>query len=60
MRCLFAVRLGAEIGKANVLISVAHFKGHELTGFGGALKNIGREVRAAGENWRNMPWLHQK
>lgn len=27
--------------KADVLISVGHFKGHMMTGFGGALKNIG-------------------
>jgi uncharacterized protein len=27
--------------RANALIGIAHFKGHLLTGFGGALKNIG-------------------
>lgn len=26
---------------ADVFISLAHFKGHEATGFGGCLKNIG-------------------
>ena len=26
---------------ADVFISLSHFKGHESTGFGGALKNIG-------------------
>ena len=26
---------------ADVFISLAHFKGHESTGFGGAVKNIG-------------------
>ena len=26
---------------ADILISLTHFKGHEATGFGGALKNIG-------------------
>ncbi len=30
-----------DIAEADGLISVAHFKGHELTGFGGALKNLG-------------------
>ncbi len=35
------VHVAAEIIRAEALISVAHFKGHELTGFGGALKNIG-------------------
>lgn len=35
------VYIGSEIIDANALISVAHFKGHELSGFGGTLKNIG-------------------
>jgi len=29
------------VQEADVLISLAHFKGHGLTGFGGSLKNIG-------------------
>lgn len=33
--------VGALIFEANAMIAVTHFKGHELTGFGGALKNIG-------------------
>jgi len=33
--------IGSEIVNADTLISVAHFKGHDLTGFGGALKNMG-------------------
>jgi len=35
------VHIAAEIVHADSLISVAHYKGHELAGFGGALKNIG-------------------
>lgn len=35
------VYIGAEIINANTLISAAHFKGHELSGFGGTLKNLG-------------------
>ncbi len=35
------VYIGAEIVAADVLVSVAHFKCHELTGFGGTLKNLG-------------------
>ena len=35
------VDIGKEIVDADVLIGVAHFKGHELTGFGGTIKNIG-------------------
>lgn len=33
--------IGTEIVEADSLISVAHFKGHELSGFGGAIKNLG-------------------
>jgi uncharacterized Fe-S center protein len=33
--------IGSEIARADALISAAHFKGHELAGFGGTLKNIG-------------------
>ena len=35
------VYIGREIVEADALISVAHFKGHELSGFGGTLKNLG-------------------
>jgi uncharacterized protein len=35
------VYIGSEIFEADTLISVAHFKGHELTGFGGTIKNLG-------------------
>lgn len=33
--------IGRAIMDADILISLTHFKGHELTGFGGAIKNIG-------------------
>ena len=35
------VYLGSNAGKASAIIALTHFKGHELTGFGGALKNLG-------------------
>ncbi len=35
------VSIAHEVHMADVLIGVAHFKGHELSGFGGALKNMG-------------------
>ena len=35
------VYIGSEIVQADALISVAHFKGHELAGFGGTIKNLG-------------------
>lgn len=34
-------KIGRAIMDADVFISFAHFKGHEATGFGGAIKNIG-------------------
>lgn len=34
-------KIGQAVMDADVIISLNHFKGHELTGFGGALKNIG-------------------
>jgi len=33
--------IGKEIAEADGLISLAHFKGHELSGFGGTIKNLG-------------------
>ena len=35
------VYLGKAALKAPVIIALTHFKGHELTGFGGSLKNLG-------------------
>ncbi len=34
-------KIGRAVMDADVFISLNHFKGHECTGFGGALKNIG-------------------
>ncbi len=34
-------KIGRAIMDADVFISLSHFKGHEATGFGGCLKNIG-------------------
>ena len=33
--------IGRAVMDADVFISLSHFKGHETTGFGGAIKNIG-------------------
>jgi uncharacterized Fe-S center protein len=35
------VKIGSGISQANAMIVTSHFKGHVVTGFGGALKNIG-------------------
>jgi uncharacterized Fe-S center protein len=36
-----AAKIGRALMDADIVISLAHFKGHEMTGFGGAIKNIG-------------------
>ncbi|MCF0145948.1 MAG: DUF362 domain-containing protein [Eubacterium sp.] len=33
--------IGRALMDADIIISLTHFKGHEMTGFGGAIKNIG-------------------
>lgn len=38
---LTEAKIGRAIMDADVFISLTHFKGHEATGFGGAIKNIG-------------------
>ena len=38
---LKSAKIGRAIMDADIIISLSHFKGHELTGFGGAIKNIG-------------------
>ena len=34
-------KISSAIMDADIVVSLSHFKGHELTGFGGALKNLG-------------------
>ncbi len=36
-----SAKIGRAIADADVIISMNHFKGHEITGFGGAIKNLG-------------------
>jgi len=38
---LSSVDIGLEILESDILVAVSHFKCHELTGFGGAIKNLG-------------------
>jgi uncharacterized Fe-S center protein len=35
------VAIGGEIANADAMVVVTHFKGHELSGFGGTIKNLG-------------------
>ena len=57
-------KIGTAVMDADIIISMNHFKGHEATGFGGALKNLGMgcgsragkmEMHSAGK-----PYVHQR
>jgi uncharacterized Fe-S center protein len=41
-------KIATAIANSDVLVSINHFKGHEMAGFGGALKNIGMGSGAIG------------
>jgi uncharacterized Fe-S center protein len=41
-------RIAAAVAEADVIISMNHFKGHEMAGFGGALKNLGMGAASVG------------
>lgn len=43
-----APKVGAAIVDSDIVVSMNHFKGHEQTGFGGALKNIGMGAASVG------------
>lgn len=43
-----APKIGAAIADADIIISMNHFKGHEQSGFGGALKNLGMGSASVG------------
>ena len=49
------VSIGAEIARADGMVVVTHFKGHELTGFGGTLKNLGMGCARAPESFPSTP-----
>ncbi len=41
-------KIAGDIVQADALISLTHFKGHEMTGFGGTLKNLGMGCASVG------------
>lgn len=41
-------KIGAAIADSDIIISMNHFKGHEQSGFGGALKNLGMGCASVG------------
>ena len=40
-RCVKSAKRGLAVMDADMFSSLTHFKGHEMTGFGGTIKNIG-------------------
>ena len=46
--------VGRALMDADILISLSHFKGHEMTGFGGAIKNIGMGAAVVLEKCSNI------
>ncbi len=57
-------KIGSAIADADIIISMNHFKGHDLTGFGGALKNIGMGSGSVGGKLEmhsgNKPEINRK
>lgn len=43
-----APKIGTAVVDADIVISMTHFKGHEQTGFGGTLKNLGMGAASVG------------
>jgi len=43
-----SAKIGKAIAEADIILSMNHFKGHELTGFGGTLKNLGMGCASVG------------
>jgi uncharacterized Fe-S center protein len=43
-----SAKIGSSIVTSDIIISMNHFKGHEMTGFGGALKNLGMGCASIG------------
>jgi uncharacterized protein len=48
METCAAAKIGSAIADSDVIITMNHFKGHEMTGFGGALKNLGMGCASVG------------
>ena len=51
-----APKIGSAIANADIIISMNHFKGHEQTGFGGALKNLGMGSASVGGKLELHSW----
>lgn len=56
--------IGRAVAEADIVVSLNHFKGHELVGFGGALKNLGMGCGSrAGKKFMHttsQPMIHKE
>jgi uncharacterized protein len=43
-----SAKIGSGVVDSDIIISMNHFKGHEMSGFGGALKNLGMGCASVG------------
>jgi uncharacterized Fe-S center protein len=43
-----APKIGTAVADADIIVSMAHFKGHEQSGFGGTFKNLGMGAASVG------------
>lgn len=54
-------KIGTAIADSDIVISMNHFKGHDMTGFGGALKNLGMGSGSRGGKMEmhsaSKPWI---
>lgn len=48
LECCKTAKIGKAITESDILITMNHFKGHEMAGFGGALKNLGMGCASVG------------
>ncbi len=59
-----AAKIGTAVADADVIITLSHFKGHEATGFGGAIKNVGMGSGSVGGKMEmhssNKPLIERK
>jgi len=57
---LQAVDIGLESSRPTPCVVLSHFKCHELTGFGGALKNLGMGCSSRSGSWSSIPRLRRR
>ena len=52
------IKMARDIAEADGMITLSHFKGHEMAGFGGALKNLAMGCAPAGGKKDQHAYIH--